>query len=182
MQKTFQPGRLDVAAFADAQGMLEGADPLSRYERLALPPQALQPDLTVKWQTQGERRAAVDGSVRPALRLCIEAALPLICQRCLGLLLMPVRIDRHFVFVPGETAAAALDEVSEDDVLELTPVLDLHALIEDELIMAVPLVPRHEQCPEQVNLLAQDTDFDAVGAEPVNPFAALAGLRNSKAD
>jgi uncharacterized protein len=177
MQKTFQPDRLDVAAFADARGTLEGADPLPRYERLALASQAAGLDLMVKWQAQGERRAAVDGSVHPALRLCIEADLPLTCQRCMGPMTLPVRIDRHFVFVPGEAAAAALDEESEDDVLELTPALDLHTLIEDELIMTVPLVPRHEQCPEQVRLSAQDAGFDAAGAAPVNPFAALAGWR-----
>jgi uncharacterized protein len=178
MQKTFQPERLDVAAFVDAQGTLEGADPLQKYERLMLD----QPDSRVRWQAQGERRAAVDGSVRPALRLRVEADLPLTCQRCMGPVMTPVRIDRHFVFVPGETAAAALDEASEDDVLELTPTLDLHMLIEDELIMAVPLVPRHGQCPQQVRLSAQDAGFDAAAGKPANPFAALAGLRNGKAD
>ncbi|MDR1967304.1 MAG: YceD family protein [Burkholderiaceae bacterium] len=179
MQKTFQPDRLDVAAFADARGMLEGADSLEKYERLTLSSQA---DSSVKWQARGERRAAVDGSVRAALRLCIEADLPLTCQRCMGPVMTPVRIDRYFVFVPGETAAAALDEESEDDVLELTAALDLHALIEDELIMAMPLVPRHEQCPEQVRLSTQDAGFDDAGAAPIHPFAALAGLRHRKAD
>jgi uncharacterized protein len=42
----------------------------------------------------------------------------------------------------------------------------------------VPLVPRHEQCPEPVRLSAQDAGFDAAGAAPANPCAALAGLRD----
>lgn len=182
MTKLFQPGRLDVAAFAQAQAALEGCDPLRKYERLALDVQAPAPDSMVKWQARGEHRSAADGSVRPALHLCAEADLPLTCQRCMGPMTMPVRIDRHFVFMPDEAAAAALDDESEDDVLELTPALDLHALIEDELLMALPLVPRHAQCPGEVKLSAQDAGFDAAGADKANPFAALGALKGRKAD
>ncbi len=53
------------------------------------------------------------------------------------------------VFVAGgEEAAAALDAESDDDVLALESSLDLHALVEDELLLALPLVPRHDECPE----------------------------------
>ncbi|MFT4196131.1 YceD family protein [Ottowia sp.] len=179
MTKTFQPGRLDVAAFAQGQAAVEGCDSLQKYERLALDLRALEPDSMVKWQARGEHRTAADGSVRPALHLRAEADLPLTCQRCMGPMTAPVRIDRHFVFVPDEAAAAALDDESEDDVLELTPALDLHALIEDELLMALPLVPRHETCPGEVRLSARDEGF---GADKPNPFAALAALKERKPD
>jgi uncharacterized protein len=33
-------------------------------------------------------------------------------------------------------------------VLALEPALDLKELVEDELLLALPLVPRHEVCPE----------------------------------
>ena len=182
MTKTFQPARLDVAAFAQAQAVIEGHDPLQKYERLALDLRGLEPDLMVNWQARGEHRTAADGSVRPALHLRAEADLPLTCQRCMGPMTVPVRIDRHFVFMPDEAAAAALDDESEDDVLELTLALDLHALIEDELLMALPLVPRHETCPGEVKLSAQDEAFDAAGAEKPNPFAVLAALKERKPD
>jgi uncharacterized protein len=177
MHKTFQPRRLDVAAFAEAAATIEGSDLLQKYERLALDVQAPAPDLMVNWQAQGEHRAAADGSVRPALHLQAWAALPLTCQRCMGPVQTSVRVDRHVLFVPGEATAAALDDESEDDVLELTKALDLHALIEDELLMALPLVPRHDQCPTAVRLSAQDAAFDAAEPEQTHPFAALAALR-----
>jgi len=176
MHKTFQARRLDVAAFAQAQGLLEGRDLLSDYERLALDSSAPAADLTVTWRARGETRQAADGSARPALHLLADAALPLICQRCMEPMLAPVHVDAHFVFMPDESSAAALDDQSEDDLLALTSALDLHALIEDELLLAQPLVPRHAQCPRAVRLSAQDADFDAAGQGKASPFAALAAL------
>jgi len=41
-------------------------------------------------------------------------------------------------------------------------------------------VPRHEVCPTEVKLVAQDADFEAAQAEKPNPFAALAGLKGAK--
>jgi len=134
----------------------------------------------VTWQAQGEQRTAVDGGLRPALQLRVEADLPLTCQRCMGEVRTPVTVDRHFVFVPDEDTAAALDDASEDDVLVLAADFDLHALIEDELLLALPLVPRHEQCPEAVQLSVQDADFEAAQEQQAHPFAALAKLKGDK--
>ena len=89
----------------------------------------------------------------------------------------PIDSGRHFVFVPDEDAAAALDDASDDDVLARAPDFDPHAPLEDELLMALPLVPRHEECPEAVPLSAQDADFDAATEERRHPFAALSALR-----
>ena len=76
----------------------------------------------------------------------------------------------------GEAEAARLDEESEDDVLELPPRLDLHALVEDELILALPLVPRHERLPGAA-ARAGGTDAPEDDAPAPHPFAALAALR-----
>jgi uncharacterized protein len=51
--------------------------------------------------------------------------------------------------------------------------LDLLPLLEDELILAVPLVPRHERCPEPLPLPADEPD--EMPAE--HPFAKLAALK-----
>ena len=180
MSKTFAPGRLDVAAFAQAKASLSAHDSIQKYERLAQELRAPEADLTIDWQADGERRSAVDGSRRPALHLRAQATLPLTCQRCMGEVRVPLAVDRHFVFVPDEDTAAALDEASDDDVLALAPDFDLRALIEDELLMALPLVPRHDECPDAVQLSVQSADFDAAQEEKTNPFAALAALKHDK--
>ena len=65
-------------------------------------------------------------------------------------------------------------------MLALAPDFDLRALIEDELLMALPLVPRHDECPDAVQLSVQSADFDAAQEEKTNPFAALAALKHDK--
>ena len=67
MSKTFAPGRLDVAAFAQAKASLSAHDSIQKYERLAQELRAPEADLTIDWQADGEQRSAVDGSRRPAL-------------------------------------------------------------------------------------------------------------------
>ena len=62
-----------------------------------------------------------------------------------------IQIDRNFMFVHGEAAAAQLDAETDDDVLEMPRVLDLRELVEDEILLAMPLVPRHDVCPEPLS-------------------------------
>ena len=83
--------------------------------------------------------------------------------------------DRKFRFVRSEEEAERLDEMSEVDVLVLSPKLDGLELLEDELILALPLVPRHEPvCPNPLPLPVDELELE----EPApNPFAALAALR-----
>lgn len=72
--------------------------------------------------------------------------------------------------------AEALDN-SDDDVLALTHELDVHALIEDELLMAIPLIPRHDAMPRTRPLVSSDAGFDAAQADQPHPFAGLAALK-----
>ena len=92
----------------------------------------------------------------------------------------PIDVDRHFIFVPDEATAAAMDDDSEDDVLEMSTDFNLLGLIEDEVLMALPLVPRHDVCPTGVIQSAQTDDFNDVAEEKPNPFAALAALKGQK--
>ena len=180
MSKTFNARHLNVAAFTQAKAAISGEELLQNYERLAQELQAPAPDLTLKWQATGESRTAVDGSVRPAIHLQVQANVPLTCQRCMEAVHTPIDVDRHFIFVPDEATAAAMDDDSEDDVLEMSADFNLLGLIEDEVLMALPLVPRHDVCPTGVIQSAQTDDFNDVGEEKPNPFAALAALKNQK--
>jgi uncharacterized protein len=101
--------------------------------------------------------------------------MPLECQRCLQPVDEYLDIARSFLFVHGEDAAAQLDADGEDDVLALTRSLDLRELLEDELLLSLPLVPRHEVCPQP---LVAPIDASPLEEKP-NPFAALASLKRS---
>ena len=180
MTKTFHPERLDVKAFAQAGGHLAGHATLLKYERLAEEAQGLHPDLRVDWYADAELRTDAGEGVQHWLHLRAEASFPMLCQRCLLPVDVPLQVDRWFRFVADEATAEALDDEVEEDLLALSREFDLHALIEDELLMALPVVPRHDECPTPVTLASSDDDFEQASAEKPNPFAALASLRVDK--
>jgi uncharacterized protein len=183
--RDFDPSRLDVAAFAAAAGELEGRWPLARFERLmaaAAGDASALGSIVIDWRVRGERRSVrggVHGGLHAGdrqvwLHLAARTALPLECQRCLEPVEMKIETERSFLFVHGEDTAAQLDADTEDDVLALTRALDLRELIEDELLLALPLVPRHDACPKP--LPVRDNEAEAGDALP-HPFSALATLK-----
>lgn len=178
--RDFDPLRLDVAAFAKAAGALEGHWPLRQFERLveSAVADALPADGgDVAWQARGEARPQRGGEAQVWLHVSATTRVPLECQRCLKPVEEALAIERSFLFVHGEDAAAQLDTDSDDDVLALTRALDLRELVEDELLLALPIVPRHEVCPVP---LVVPASVDEPLAEKPNPFAALAALKGGK--
>jgi uncharacterized protein len=177
--REFDPHHLDVAAFAKDAGQLDGRWPLRDLTRLhdAAHPDALPADTDdVRWQARGEwRRTGGTGNDlgQPWLHLKASARMALVCQRCLGAVVEPLEVERSFLFVHGEDAAAQLDADSDDDVLALTRALDLRELLEDELLLALPLVPRHTACPAPLPL----AEAPALADDTPNPFAVLAALK-----
>lgn len=177
MEKKFAPSHLDVKAFAQNEGAIDGASPLSDWPRLSLEQMAGgESPSPVRWRLQG-RTVPVSGAADEIwLDLDAEVTLSMQCQRCLKPVLSPVLAERSFRFVADEATAAALDDASEEDILVHSRDFDALALVEDELIMALPLVPRHEICPEAVVMAVSDPEVDAAQERP-HPFAALAGLK-----
>jgi uncharacterized protein len=102
--------------------------------------------------------------------------LALQCQRCLTAVVEQVVAERDFLFVADEATAEAMDEESEADVLVISRDFDVLSLVEDELLLALPLVPRHEICPQAVPVAVADEAFEQASERP-NPFAALAALK-----
>lgn len=182
MTKEYSPDRLDVKAFVQAGATLAGHDSLLKYERLAQEAKGLHPDLRVDWEARGEVRPAAGGVGAPQLwlHLHVHGALPMQCQRCLTAVDVPLDVDQWFRFVADEATAEALDDEVEEDLLAISREFSLHELIEDELLMSLPAVPMHDECPKEVPMSATDEDFEAANAERPNPFAALAGLRIGK--
>ncbi len=171
---------LDVRAFAQSGGSLAGHDPLSKYPRLMEETKGQGAQRLISWSALGEFRVDPAGTGQVWLHLTVEASLPLTCQRCMGPADVAVQVHQSFRFVHDEATAQAQDEDAEEDVLALDPDFKLAQLIEDEVLMALPLVPRHETCPVAVKLVAADPGFEAASAEKRNPFAVLAKLQGGK--
>lgn len=183
MSKEFHPARLDVRAFAEAGATLSGTAPAADFTRLAAdlaPPIDAAHPAEVRWTATGQSRGGADGSAVPWLHLDAEALVPLICQACLTPVETPLKVDRWFRFAADEATAAAEDEESDEDVLVESRDFNLPALIEDELLMEIPITPRHDHCPVPTRLSVADPGFEDAEAARPNPFAVLGNLRPRK--
>ena len=153
----------DPLKFAVDGASLSGTVPVAELSRLAS--MVVDTVGTVSYELIGESGLGRS----PSLRFKATVVLQLCCQRCLGAL--EWALDRESVLQlvrPGTPIPDEELENDEVDVIEATPDMDVLALVEDELLLAVPLAPRHDSC---------DPPRPLGGADKESPFAALAKLR-----
>ena len=160
---------IDGLEFAHALQELHGTLAVASLQRLE----------DVLFDTQGsldyELRGARDERNRPRLELTVEGPLHLQCQRCLARLDYEVEVSGTLLVVPkGTPIDEDMDDPEAPDVLEVEGELDVEALVEDEVLLSLPLAPRHPegQCPSRV---AQSE----AAAERPNAFAQLAALKRT---
>ena len=172
------PRRLDVAAAAAEALVLEGRWPLVGFVRLI---EAPAQDGDVRWSLRGQLRRPAGGGPETWLHLQAQTRVWRDCQRCLQPVALDLDVVRAFRFVANEATAEALDAESEDDVLALPRRLDVHDLVEDELLLALPLVPMHAECPQGLpRAVGFDATDEPVTEAPAKPFAALASLKRGR--
>jgi uncharacterized protein len=183
------PDLLNPWKAADGRRTFEGTMPLKRMHRLLplLAPQQQESaggQETIRWEDAWFRADfAHDGQGNVTVELWVEAKLPLVCQRSLQPYLEPVK--RHSVL-------AVVESFEEEDLLpeHYEPVMveqgqvALLELVEDELLLAVPQVPRAPGVPERDLSTEGAAEKGSVKpAEPTRrPFAGLAGLLREHGD
>lgn len=124
------------------------------------------------WQQKGRAGATADEF---GLRLRVTGRLGMGCQRCLAEVGIDCRIDSRLLLVPpgAEWPEDELeaDWLNECDAIPAERELSVLSLVEEEVLLALPLVPRHEKCG-----LPGDPGPQEAESRP-SPFAVLAGLK-----
>ncbi len=154
-----QPGLIDGLQFARGAETLKGTLGPSRLPRLA----------EIRGATTGlsyELRGRTDAEGRGWLQVLANGTLTLECQRCLGPLTFPLALRSELLLAESERDIETADD-DIDRVLADTA-MDVCQLIEDEVLLALPMAPRHEQCSGK---------RDGVEAGRSSPFAELAKLK-----
>ncbi|MDR2013229.1 MAG: YceD family protein [Rhodanobacter sp.] len=163
------PVRVDVARQVQARSVYEGTLPLVALQRLR---GSLIAD-------EGDARYVIefgrDKFGVACLALRVEAGLPLLCQRTLEPFVHPVAIDQRLGLIADESEEAALPPGYEP-LLVAEGVLNLAEVIEDELILALPVVPFKPGVPLEWTDHATPEPPDAMRT---SPFAALGTLKKS---
>jgi uncharacterized protein len=161
---------IDTLEFARALQELRGSLPVVSFKRLE----------DVLFDSEGSVEYAIRGSRddrnRPQLELEITGGLHLQCQRCLGLLDYPVA-ERNTLLVVQRDADPEedMDDPDAPDTIMATPELDVAGLIEEEVLLSLPLAPRHPEgtCQSRFGSMLER-------AEPPKPFAELAALKRPR--
>lgn len=155
---------IDCLQFAEKSRQTNGTISPSICERLA--------DLL--FNGLGEIHYRLVGSVnaegKPQLALTLEARLNLVCQRCLMPLLQVIEATTLFEIVPGEDAIPP-EERDDIEYLASDRPLLVEALVEEELLLQLPLAPAHAQC----QMVA-----DGVAGNLARPFDVLRSLKDKQ--
>lgn len=110
------------------------------------------------------------------VELRIDAELPLECQRSLQRFLFPVQVVQRLGLIRDEAEALALPEEYEPLLMPEDGMLRPAELVEDELILAVPVVA----LMPGTEAVERDWPVDEAEQQRANPFAALATLKKTK--
>lgn len=124
----------------------------------------------VRYRLSGGRDA--EGQSRLALH--VSGEFHLVCQRCLGPLIFELDAGTVFLLVPDESSLPLPEDEREDvDYLVADAPLDVQALVEDEVLLSLPLAPAHDDvhCSDALSAAKEHKE---------SPFKVLQGLKLNK--
>ena len=119
--------------------------------------------------------ACLDPQRRKVLSCIIEGFVFLTCQATLEAFRHEISVQDRLVLVDRESELPAIGEESdEEDYVVADEPLDIRDLVEDAVLLALPMMPRKPG----VEATAEPADEPAAWKE--SPFAALASLKRDK--
>ncbi|MGA0735306.1 MAG: YceD family protein [Steroidobacteraceae bacterium] len=159
---------VDVERLADAGESRENDLPLASMPRLA-------PDLAMVEGTVHARIEFARERKQPVADIEVRARLPLRCQRCM----QPMWLDvdqQSRVWLVSDPTKVDRDEMGLEPILAPEGHIALRDLVEEELLLAVPLVPRHEDASDCTTGTSESEEEEVVQ----RPFAGLGELLKRK--
>jgi uncharacterized protein len=103
--------------------------------------------------TQGTLFCRVVGRVDQrgslSLQLTVSGEVQLTCQRCLGSMPYKVEVERTLYLARNEAEMERLDALPDSDAIQAGEILSLVDLVEDEVLLSLPLATMHAEgeCP-----------------------------------
>ncbi|MDR2213494.1 MAG: YceD family protein [Pseudomonadales bacterium] len=172
------PEHLDALKLFARNGSVSATLPLSKLPRFA----------AYLLDTEGEVAVALhfghDEEGRPLLSGSLRTEVRVSCQRCMEPLELELDCELALLALASEAEVQALSsEEAALDALVMDPEqgLDVLAVIEDELLLSLPLVPMHMEldCSEAFNAYQRQAQQTAASEAKQSPFAALAALKGN---
>ena len=157
---------IDSLEFARAGQHLRGEAPVGELARLT--DSLYDAGGKLKYELTG----GLDARQRPRLQLAVAGSINLRCQRCLGSFAYPVAVRANLLVLTAE-AGGETAEIDDLDGIPAAAETDVWSLVEDEILLAIPLSPRHAE--DECSPAAK-----AAGNRAASPFAVLAKLTHER--
>ncbi|OQW95246.1 MAG: hypothetical protein BWK79_03090 [Beggiatoa sp. IS2] len=158
---------IDPLRLAQQGCSLKGAIALSQMTRLRDSLCGVRGEAIIDWSftTDEHHHLLIQGRT--------QAVLPMLCQRCLQLLEWPVDTTVALIILTGDQTDEEVLLTGYETLTLTSTTVSLAALVEDELILALPIVAKHGQCPSN-EYLSQMTLAEELAR---HPFSVLHKLK-----
>lgn len=166
------PHEIDAMDLADRNANIQGDLEISCFDRLAdvLADNTGTVAVTLTFGKKG-RLATIEGHV--------SAVLAVKCQRCLDTIEWPIDNDIQLGIVSSAEQVKNLPRGVEPLLLPEDGKIQLKALVEDELLLGLPDIPKHQvDCLPPLVSVRPDVVSNDSAAKKTNPFSVLADLKN----
>ncbi len=163
------PTFIEPLRFAETRRALSGVLGLDRMDRLAESLYDGEGEVVLSLSFDRDRQGI------PYAEAVIEARLRLLCQRCLGPWETRVRREVKLAFTRDEADVQRLAEHGYEPVVMARYHVLLRDLVEDELLLALPMIPRHEEACRSQRDFGGESERDVPRGD--NPFAVLSRLK-----
>lgn len=156
---------IDAFEFCRLRQAREGEFAVADLPRLVQ--EAASNDGTIRWSLQG----GANQLGHPLLSLSVAGSVRLMCQRCLAPFEFAIDSHSEMVLAKDDATADHIESTLDDDEIEVIVAshqFNVTDLIEDEVLLALPVSPKHETCPG----LAMANEQAGTEKAP-SPFEAL---------
>jgi uncharacterized protein len=154
---------IDAFEFCRSNGHREGVTPVAEMSRLNK--DCADHSGQIAWRVDG----TTSKQGYPQITLSVSGTVQLVCQRCLTSYAFEMDSSTVLMLGKDDEHADEIEEVLADesiDVIVGSRSCDIRDLIEDEALLALPQVPKHDVCPDNQLL-------DVLRNEKPSPFAVL---------
>lgn len=121
----------------------------------------------------------IDEIGTPYMRGNFTTSVSVLCERCMESMMLDLEVDCLLAMVSGERKIEGLAEQYDPWIIENSDPVLLSSVVEDELILSLPLVPRHDGAclPDEAWSTGDDENESIEVNKPASPFAVLSTLK-----
>jgi uncharacterized protein len=169
------PHYIDAPKWADREATIQAIAPLSAFARVCEGAVSSEGEVSVDCRVYRDSQHLI------VLEGQLQTTVQLVCQRCLSPVASTVDTQMRLWLLFNEGQADRLADDADYLVLDGEGHLSLIEVLEDELILSLPLVALHEDCETRVSFVDEGSAEEHVEPQEErreNPFQVLASLKS----